>query len=250
MVLDSQSDFLSDGISNVCIFQPCQKSHLQIWSWKFRSRSRSTTFTISISIEVVREHFSLFSWYSHFKIHDIENVGQGHDVQHSQCRIWWKKPDFLSDGNSDVCYISHHLWDIMLKVWPWRSWSKRRETGLAPFDWKCPISCRWIVSEFLLPGHIRLRKLGHAHTHSHTRTHARANTHIHMHTQRNGCNLMTKGESCNALQICLISLTYLHRLDNRCHRFLINLFHGSVHCSGVTCNSGLFCKLLNLGSKS
>ena len=46
---------------------------------------RSGTFRcqISTSIKDILEHISR---YRHFKIRDLENVGQGHDVQHSQWR--------------------------------------------------------------------------------------------------------------------------------------------------------------------
>ena len=58
-----------------------------------------------------------------------------------ECQI----PDFLSDGNSSICSVSHHLRDIRTKMlkyrkcWPWKrkSGSTRINTGLAPFDWKC-----------------------------------------------------------------------------------------------------------------
>ena len=40
----------------------------------------------------------------------MSNVCQGHDVEHSQWRK--SKPDFLSDGSSNVCSISYRLLDI------------------------------------------------------------------------------------------------------------------------------------------
>ena len=114
--------------------------------------------------------------YDFQKSGDLENIGQGHDVQHSQWRhsmaninlyesctwaffasshcfpnnkyylisrnlvilkwlvkvmmysvcngaIEWLIPDFLSDGNSNVCSTFHLLRDIRKKsqkFWPWK----------------------------------------------------------------------------------------------------------------------------------
>ena len=57
---------------------------------------------ISFSIKVIFEYFSLaltiFQIFT-FKIRELENVGQNHDIQHSQLQIH----DFLCHGNSNVC---------------------------------------------------------------------------------------------------------------------------------------------------
>ena len=45
---------------------------------------------------------------------DLGNVGQDHDVKHSQWRHSMKMHDFLSDGNSDVCPIFHRIRDILV----------------------------------------------------------------------------------------------------------------------------------------
>ena len=57
---------------------------------------------------------SPFSIYSHFKIRDLENVGQVHDVQlHiSSGAIRLQTDDFLSDGSSNIFSIFHSLRDI------------------------------------------------------------------------------------------------------------------------------------------
>ena len=68
---------------------------------------------ISTSIEVPCEPVSVTPaiWrhvarYSHFKIHDIENIGQ--IMIYNTCIrvIWWQKPDFLSDVNNNFWTIS------------------------------------------------------------------------------------------------------------------------------------------------
>ena len=71
--------------------------------------------------KVVLEIFSLFhrfldiKYYIIFqKLFYLKNISQDHAAQHSQCNgaIPWQIPDFLSDCNSTVCFISHHLRDV------------------------------------------------------------------------------------------------------------------------------------------
>ena len=100
------------------------------------------------------------------KNRNLEYVGQGHDVQHSQWRHSMANT-IISDGNINVCSISHLLSNIrktknkMPKLWPWKwrtsSMSWRME--FAPFDWKYLSPYSWFfVSEMYLPGNIRLCK--------------------------------------------------------------------------------------------
>ena len=118
----------------------------------------------------------MFSRYSQFKIRDLENVDQGHDVQHSQLR--WQILDFLSDGNNNICPNSHYLWDIqksrkILELWPWkwrsRSWSRRTE--LALFDWKCSILYCWFFRILATQQHRFAHKVD-------TRTHTQRATEV------------------------------------------------------------------------
>ena len=90
-----------------------------VWPRKFMSRSCSTTFAMDPNDgeykplkKVIRGHFrylSPFSRYKHFKCCDLENVRQGNDVQNLQWRHFMTITWLLSDGNSNVCSISHHL---------------------------------------------------------------------------------------------------------------------------------------------
>ena len=113
-------DFLSDGNSNVCIFPAftCQNSHLKSLTLKMwinvteYIRNVLIPCQISTYIKVIRMHFrqlSQFSRYLHFKIRFLENVCQGHDDNIRSGAIRWQIPDFISDGNSIVCYFSYHL---------------------------------------------------------------------------------------------------------------------------------------------
>ena len=60
-----------------------------------------------------------FSRYSHFKMRDLENVGQFHDAQHSQWYHSMAITCFLSDGNSNICIISH-ICEIFAKLIKWQ----------------------------------------------------------------------------------------------------------------------------------
>ena len=54
---------------------------------EYSIRNGSILWQIQTSIIVIPEHFWLaltVCRYSHFKFRDLENVGQGHDGQHSQ----------------------------------------------------------------------------------------------------------------------------------------------------------------------
>ena len=65
----------------------------------YNIRNGSIRWQIATSIKVIFEHLSLAFEILTFKIRDLENVGQGNNVQHSQ----WHIPDLLSDGESNVC---------------------------------------------------------------------------------------------------------------------------------------------------
>ena len=95
----------------VCIFERLlvKIATWKVWPWKVRSSSRSTTFEM-VPFDgkyqpLQQSYLGMFRWlspftsYSHFKIRYLENIGQGHDVQHSQWRhstantclaIWWQ----------------------------------------------------------------------------------------------------------------------------------------------------------------
>ena len=59
------------------------------------------------NINLFKSHASfsqaLFSRYSHLKIHDLESLGQAHDVNIRSCAIRRQISDFLLDGNSNDC---------------------------------------------------------------------------------------------------------------------------------------------------
>ena len=73
---------------------------------------------ISIFILVVLEHFSL-ALIVFKQIRDLENVGQGNDVQHSSDAI---RLQILLDGNSNVCIFrallvkNSHLKSVTVKI--------------------------------------------------------------------------------------------------------------------------------------
>ena len=86
-------DFLSDCNSNVSSFPmfTSHNSHLKSLTLKIKVKIMKYNirmvhrWQISTSIKVVLKHFSLtapFSRCSHFKLYDLENIEQGHDVQH------------------------------------------------------------------------------------------------------------------------------------------------------------------------
>ena len=134
----------------------------------------------STSIKFVNEHFSLA--VTIFEILTFQNLWPWKCKSKSRCTtsqwsIWWQRPDFLSDGNSNVCSIAHHLQDIhksnqMPKVWPWkwRSRSRRRKTRLMLFDRKCLCPYRWFFFRMF--------------SYLVTYIYAKANTHIHIHKAR------------------------------------------------------------------
>ena len=69
----------------------------------------------------------------------------------------WQMADFLYDGNSNVCSISHHFYVIFAnkikckKAWPWKwSLSRRRKTRVAPFH------VRFYIRYFFNFSYIRL----------------------------------------------------------------------------------------------
>ena len=49
---------------------------------------------------------------SHLKIHGLKNVHQGHEYNIRNGAIRMHIHDFLSDGNGNVCSLSHRLGDI------------------------------------------------------------------------------------------------------------------------------------------
>ena len=69
--------------------------------------------------------------------------------------IRWQMHYFLFDGNSNVCWISHHLQDIRKTKCQQSDIENeghcQREERLAPFDWKCSILYRWIFEKFRYP---------------------------------------------------------------------------------------------------
>ena len=85
------NDFLGNG--DVCFFPSffVKIASLKVLPLKVYVKvtnyNAQIQWQISMYIKVVLEHFSLalnFSRYSHFIIRDLENVGQGRNVQHAQ----------------------------------------------------------------------------------------------------------------------------------------------------------------------
>ena len=121
-------DILSHGNNNVCMFPAftCKNSYLKSLTLKiqvkvtgYNIRNGSTRWQIQTSVQIVltiSRQLSPISRYLYFKICDLENLGQGPDVQHAQWRHSMVNiHDFLSmlsDGNSNVFAIFHHLQDI------------------------------------------------------------------------------------------------------------------------------------------
>ena len=128
---------------------------------------------------------------------------------------------------------------------------KGRKTGFLPFDWKYLNPYRWFF-RILATWEHTFSKLGQIHTFTrvqgntftHTRTHActhartdartHARTHAHTHTHKHKrSHLMTKGEICYALQICLkrhtlpfqsLILAIRQNLYRRCNPLLWSSF--------------------------
>ena len=103
--------------------------------------------------------------------------------------IRWQITDFLSDGNSNVCCISHHFQNIRKitkcqKFLPWKWRSKSRRTVFVPFIWKCSTPYRWILFRILA---IQQQSF------------MQKDTHIYIHSERQGWWLNAK----SAKQICL-----------------------------------------------
>ena len=119
-------DFLSDGGNNVCTLLTfiCQNSRLK--SLTFKLLIKITAHNIRMvpfdgkyqpiykSYLSIFQLLSPFSSCSHFKIRDLENVDQGHDVQHIRSgAIRWQIYDFLSDSNSNCLQFS----SVYLSKW-------------------------------------------------------------------------------------------------------------------------------------
>ena len=91
-------NFLSGGNTDVCIFSAFtfQNSHfksltlkMQVKIMEYNTRKGLILWHMPTSIKVTLMHFRqllLFSRYSQFKIHGIENAGHGYEVQNSKWR--------------------------------------------------------------------------------------------------------------------------------------------------------------------
>ena len=70
-----------------CITSKCFTLKMRLKVTKSNNHNGPVRWQMSTSITVLLEHFSLalhFWRYSHLKTLGLENVGQGHDAQHSQ----------------------------------------------------------------------------------------------------------------------------------------------------------------------
>ena len=66
-----------------CVARKCLTLKMKIKVTEYTIRNDSISFSLKVTLEHFR-YLSPFSKYSHFKIRDLENVIQSHDVQHSQ----------------------------------------------------------------------------------------------------------------------------------------------------------------------
>ena len=137
------------AIVTFAFFQPwlVKVATWKVWTSNLRSRSRSTTLIV-VPFDgkyqpVQRSYLSIFLQhssflrYSHFKIHDLENVEQAHDVQH------WSHSKQISTSTKVILeYFSSAL--IVFEIfkfqnsWPQKCRSRTWCTTLAivPFDGK------------------------------------------------------------------------------------------------------------------
>ena len=70
-----------------CIIRKCLTFKIKVKITEYNIHNSPIRWQISTSVEVILEIFrqlSPFSKYLHFKNRDLENVGQGHDVQNSR----------------------------------------------------------------------------------------------------------------------------------------------------------------------
>ena len=106
---------------------------------------------------------------------DLENVGQGHNVQQSQWRHSTANlPRLPIDDNSNVCSISHSLCNIrkykkMSKILPWKWRCRSRSRKL--YSRRPTRNVRFHTSDlfqnFSYPGiDVYTRKVTHTHTYS------------------------------------------------------------------------------------
>ena len=83
---------------------------------EYNIRNDPVRWQISTSIKITSEQFSLaltvFQIFT-FQIRDLENVGQSHNVQHSQWNHSMAIPDELSVGNDNVCIF---VQPILVKI--------------------------------------------------------------------------------------------------------------------------------------
>ena len=100
--------------------------------------------------------------------------------------IWWQIHIFLFHGNSNVCFISHHLRDVCKNkynayILTLKMNLKKEKNRTYAFDWKCPIYICDFLQNFSYPARYVYTKR-YTHTHTHTQTHAYTNTQSHIHS--------------------------------------------------------------------
>ena len=103
-----------------------------LWPWKCRSRSRCTTFAIAFfygswdSCQLYKRRTWAFfasshrvpdiEYYDCQKFFDLEDIGQGHDVQHSQWHHSMANINFFKKLYLSVFTNSHRFPDMISKI--------------------------------------------------------------------------------------------------------------------------------------
>ena len=121
-----------------CMTRKCFTLKIKVMVTEYNIHNVPILWQMSTSIKLALEH--LFSRYSHLKIRDLENVGQGDDIQTCSGAIRWYMPNFLSDGNCNICIFraftcqNSYLKGLTLKF---RLRSRSTIFTMTPFDGKC-----------------------------------------------------------------------------------------------------------------
>ena len=153
-------------------------------STQVTSRRRNPCFVMKYNIRSCPIRWlSPSSEYSHFKFRDLENVGQGHNVKHSQglcftAFVWWRHANVNAIGHRNAyCWISGHpvygfvhfqsngasllllidlylhfqgqTFEILLFLLLSRKWWEIEQTLLVLFDRKSGI-CHWMAPLWML----------------------------------------------------------------------------------------------------
>ena len=159
------------------------------------------------NINIYKSHIqAFFTSYHHFPNIGISNfVTLKMYIKVTKYNIrngtnWWQIHDFLFDGNSNICYISHHLQYLQIKRIQKYDLEKDGHRVIEEKNGTCAIKMEngrfhiWdFLSEFYLPGKLETYVCANLDTHRH----------ILSHTQKRGRGPWQKAKICNAWQICL-----------------------------------------------